>query len=111
MVKCPGDPCEVPDYTIYSVDDIPQLVKTQEKLDNLCLEDPWARNEVWRYKIGVQSKLKRWRMLILRGFVPGLIAAVLSTAYTFSSKIEHHPHEDHVKEETHEEIDKCGPRK
>ncbi|KFM60450.1 hypothetical protein X975_15293, partial [Stegodyphus mimosarum] len=37
-------PPEVPDYRIYKVEDIPQLMKTKRMLAQHGLSDPWLRN-------------------------------------------------------------------
>merc|ERR1712071_25147 len=41
---------KVPDWKIYKVENIPELMKVQEALAKKGLSDPWLRNEVWRYQ-------------------------------------------------------------
>ncbi|KAF5294102.1 hypothetical protein FQR65_LT10926 [Abscondita terminalis] len=54
---------KVPDYRIYKVENVPELVKLQKMLAAQGLSDPWARNEVWRYD-PKQWGTQRGRMLL-----------------------------------------------
>nr|XP_018898613.1 PREDICTED: NADH dehydrogenase [ubiquinone] 1 beta subcomplex subunit 3 [Bemisia tabaci] len=40
---------KVPDWRIYKVEDVPDLMRMQRTLAQKGLKDPWARNHVWRY--------------------------------------------------------------
>uniref|UniRef100_A0A1B6LA68 NADH dehydrogenase [ubiquinone] 1 beta subcomplex subunit 3 n=1 Tax=Graphocephala atropunctata TaxID=36148 RepID=A0A1B6LA68_9HEMI len=72
---------EVPDYRIYKVEDIPELVRVQKELARKGLKDPWLRNEVWRYNVdnyGTYSS--RVRGMFGRGVKFGLIAFGVTVA-------------------------------
>lgn len=74
-----GQPYTVPDYRIYKVSDIPELVAVENALAAKGLKDPWLRNEVWRYDrkiFGTESS--RVKALIFRGFKTGFAAFVVT---------------------------------
>ncbi|KAF6025087.1 hypothetical protein EB796_016598 [Bugula neritina] len=79
---------KIPDYRIYKVEDAPDLLKTQEKLAQHGLKDPWLRNEVWRYTQAGQKGSTTFRIFlrsVFRGFpiAVGVTAAIIAgeTAY------------------------------
>lgn len=94
MGKCPGDPYEIPDYKIYKVEDVPRLNEMQRRLEGQGLSDPWARNEVWRFKVAPK---KRMIPVFFKGFVPGLIAA-LGTIFIEKIMLKSHEEHSEVKE-------------
>ncbi|XP_056632658.1 NADH dehydrogenase [ubiquinone] 1 beta subcomplex subunit 3 [Diorhabda sublineata] len=76
-------PYKIPDYRIYKVKDVPELVETERALVSLGLKDPWLRNEVWRYnpkEFGTEST--RFKSLFFRGFKLGFGAFVLTVIGT-----------------------------
>ncbi|XP_050499308.1 NADH dehydrogenase [ubiquinone] 1 beta subcomplex subunit 3 [Diabrotica virgifera virgifera] len=79
-----GPPYTVPDYRIYKVKDVPELLATERALSAHGLKDPWLRNEVWRYnpkEFGTHSS--RLNTLVFRGFKLGFgafVATVIGTA-------------------------------
>lgn len=77
---------EIPDYRIYKVEDVPELVRVQKNLAKLGLKDPWLRNEVWRYNVKEFGTLNsRVKTTVFRGFKYGfgafVITTLLETAY------------------------------
>ncbi|XP_073988335.1 NADH dehydrogenase [ubiquinone] 1 beta subcomplex subunit 3 [Rhodnius prolixus] len=74
-----GERMKIPDYRIYKVEDVPELVQTRDLLAKRGLKDPWLRNEVWRYNV------KEWgttRERVIRFFFPGFkwgVAAFIAT--------------------------------
>lgn len=95
-----GEQYEIPNYKIYKVDDVPQLMATKRALAAQGLSDPWLRNEVWRYNTK-EFGTERSRALATfgRGFRLGLAACVvtiLGTAiYDKLSPSDHHGHSEH----------------
>ncbi|KAG5871533.1 hypothetical protein JTB14_023958 [Gonioctena quinquepunctata] len=95
------DPYTIPDYKIYKVADVPELVATQKALAAQGLKDPWLRNEVWRYDPKEWGTEKtRLRPVFLRGFKYGFGAFLLTIAgtalYDRMYPSEHgHGHGDH----------------
>ncbi|CAH1992320.1 unnamed protein product [Acanthoscelides obtectus] len=77
------EPFQVPDYRIYKVEDVPELMATKRALQSLGLKDPWLRNEVWRYnpkEFGTESG--RLRLAFFRGFKYGFAAFVVTVVGT-----------------------------
>ncbi|XP_003706346.1 NADH dehydrogenase [ubiquinone] 1 beta subcomplex subunit 3 [Megachile rotundata] len=62
-----GPPYVVPSPNIYKVEDVPQLVRVQQRLAEKGLKDPWLRNEVWRYTTLPGTPLTRALRVFLRG--------------------------------------------
>lgn len=94
------EPYKVPDYKIYKVEDIPQLLTVKRALAAQGLSDPWLRNEVWRYNPKVfGTEGLRTRKTFLRGLGLGLVAAVVtivgSTVYDKLFPSKHHGHSAH----------------
>ncbi|NP_001165789.1 NADH dehydrogenase [ubiquinone] 1 beta subcomplex subunit 3 [Nasonia vitripennis] len=58
-VKLPN----VPDPSIYKVEDAKDLLKVQERLAKKGLKDPWMRNYVWRCTIDKADKHPNWVLL------------------------------------------------
>ena len=54
---------KVPDYSIYKIEDAPELVKLQERLAKKGLKDPWLRNHVWRYTLTPKTRTSHWVFL------------------------------------------------
>nr|XP_023012443.1 NADH dehydrogenase [ubiquinone] 1 beta subcomplex subunit 3 [Leptinotarsa decemlineata] len=78
-----AEPYTIPDYRIYKVEDVPELLTTQRALASQGLKDPWLRNEVWRYnpkEFGTESY--RTKMVFFRGFKYGFGAFLLTIAGT-----------------------------
>ncbi|GJQ78292.1 hypothetical protein Trydic_g22133 [Trypoxylus dichotomus] len=96
-----GEPYKVPDYRIYKVEDIPQLVATKRALAAQGLRDPWLRNEVWRYnpkEFGTETS--RLKKALFRGFRVGFAAFVVTIVGTaiydkMSPSQHHHGHDEH----------------
>lgn len=77
------EPYTIPDYKIYKVADIPELVTIEKALAAQGLKDPWLRNEVWRYNVkefGTESS--RLKLVFFRGFKLGFGAFLLTIAGT-----------------------------
>jgi len=80
-----GDPYAIPDYKIYKVENIPELLRTKKALEAQGLRDPWLRNEVWRYDIQqFGSASQRIRLVFFRGFKFGFAAFVGTMAATYA---------------------------
>lgn len=78
-----GEPYKIPDYRIYKIEDIPELMQTKRALESQGLKDPWLRNEVWRYDVkqwGTESQ--RYRLMWTRGFKIGFAAFVATVVFT-----------------------------
>ncbi|XP_044264121.1 NADH dehydrogenase [ubiquinone] 1 beta subcomplex subunit 3 [Tribolium madens] len=93
------EPYTVPDYKIYKVEDVPELMSTKRALACQGLKDPWLRNEVWRYnpkEFGTEKS--RFRLFFYRGFRTGFAAFLITIAGTaiydklYPSKHDHHDH-------------------
>lgn len=78
------DEIKIPDYKIYKVEDVPELMATKRVLAAQGLKDPWLRNEVWRYNRDV-FKTERHRIYLgfFRGFRTGFVAFVATIAGTY----------------------------
>ncbi|CAL1286352.1 unnamed protein product [Larinioides sclopetarius] len=85
---------KVPDYRIYKVEDVPQLMRTQRMLAQHGLKDPWLRNEVWRYPPKTQKPWNVYNLVFLRKIKLGFALAVLTV---IGEKTYHHfyPEEHH----------------
>lgn len=78
-----GEPYKIPDYKIYKVADIPELLAVEKALAAQGLKDPWLRNEVWRYDRAQWGTPKqRLTTLVFRGFKYGFGAFVLTVIGT-----------------------------
>ncbi|KAF2897779.1 hypothetical protein ILUMI_08410 [Ignelater luminosus] len=74
---------KMPDYRIYKVEDIPQLVATKRALAARGLTDPWLRNEVWRFNPkAFGTEKSRIITTVFRGFRVGFVAFVLTVLGT-----------------------------
>lgn len=93
-----GPPYKIPDYRIYKVEDVPELLSTQKALAAQGLRDPWLRNEVWRYnpqEFGTVAS--RTQNLFFRGFKYGFAAFVLTAigGYVMDKRSGGHGHGEH----------------
>ncbi|KAJ8710456.1 hypothetical protein PYW08_008971 [Mythimna loreyi] len=86
-----GPPYEIPDYTKFRIDDIPQLKELEKALQAKGLRDPWIRNEAWRYHPGFGSKWARANKALFRGLPLGLALALVTVGATkmFGKEDEH----------------------
>ncbi|NEU33360.1 hypothetical protein GN156_21975, partial [bacterium LRH843] len=89
---------QIPDYKIYRVEDVPELMKVKEALAKKGLKDPWLRNEVWRYHPSFGgSKMNNLKIIFGRGFKAGvaLTAASIALEYAYAAAFpsdDHHGH-------------------
>ncbi|XP_077282933.1 NADH dehydrogenase [ubiquinone] 1 beta subcomplex subunit 3 [Arctopsyche grandis] len=88
-------PYKVPDYTIYKVEDAPELMKIKKQLEKKGLSDPWLRNEVWRYSKEFPRPWANARIFIFRGFGVGLSLFGITLLYEQLTKSKDHDHEAH----------------
>ncbi|KAF0763348.1 NADH dehydrogenase [Aphis craccivora] len=58
---------KIPDYRIYKVDNVPDLVKVRDILATEGLKDPWLRNEVWRFPPSHGSRYQQYFKCWFRG--------------------------------------------
>lgn len=89
------EPYKIPDYRIYKVEDVPELVKVQKALGAQGLRDPWLRNEVWRFNTKDFGTFNnRVYLSVFRGFKVGFAAfvatALITYAYEKANPSEHH---------------------
>ncbi|CAH1117135.1 unnamed protein product [Phaedon cochleariae] len=93
------EPYKIPDWRIYKVEDVPELLTTQRALASQGLKDPWLRNEVWRYDPKYWSTEKiMLKKVFFRGFRYGFAAFVLTVGGTaIYDRIypSEHGHEEH----------------
>ncbi|XP_071526939.1 NADH dehydrogenase [ubiquinone] 1 beta subcomplex subunit 3 [Panulirus ornatus] len=91
-----GEPnFKIPDWRIYKVENVPELMQVQRALASHGLKDPWLRNEVWRFdtkQFGTHAE--RIKLCLFRGFKWGLIAAVATVALE-RALVGGHEHENH----------------
>jgi len=72
---------KVPDYRIYKVEDVPELMQTKRALASQGLKDPWLRNEVWKYDVRIRGTTKHIiSKTIGRGMLIGFGLALATTA-------------------------------
>ncbi|KAK6633022.1 hypothetical protein RUM43_012765 [Polyplax serrata] len=88
---------KIPDWRIYQVEDVPQLVHLRKALECRNLKDPWLRNHVWKYTEKYNNKkcpsvLGVFKIGIKYGFLAGLATTALEKAF-FAMK--GHGHEEH----------------
>ncbi|XP_050424939.1 NADH dehydrogenase [ubiquinone] 1 beta subcomplex subunit 3 [Adelges cooleyi] len=88
---------EIPDYRIYKVENVPELMKVKDILAVDGLKDPWLRNEVWRYPPNQGSVYAQYFKCWFRGkrgitIGFGLAATVLGLekTYDYFYPPEHH---------------------
>ncbi|XP_014272905.1 NADH dehydrogenase [ubiquinone] 1 beta subcomplex subunit 3 [Halyomorpha halys] len=83
-----GERSKVPAYTIYRVEDAPELQAVQDALRSKGLKDPWMRNEVWRF-LPSEWGTHRQRLLtfFFRGFPLGFGAFLATIALEAASKL------------------------
>ncbi|XP_015600141.1 NADH dehydrogenase [ubiquinone] 1 beta subcomplex subunit 3 isoform X2 [Cephus cinctus] len=92
-------PYKVPSPDIYKVEDVPQLVKVQQKLAKLGLKDPWLRNEVWRYdKSFGKSVTSRVLTFFFRGWKFAVPAFLLTIGIEHALGISDHHGQGHGEE-------------
>nr|XP_053636927.1 NADH dehydrogenase [ubiquinone] 1 beta subcomplex subunit 3-like [Cherax quadricarinatus] len=75
-----GEYIKIPDWRIYKVENVPELMDVQRALASHGLKDPWLRNEVWRYDPKFGTHGERFMKVLFRGFKWGLIAALATVA-------------------------------
>ncbi|OQV21885.1 hypothetical protein BV898_04098 [Hypsibius exemplaris] len=68
----------IPSYTIYKVENVPQMKLVQDRLAKRGLKDPWLRNECWRYHPGFGTVASRAKLFWTRGLIPGLVIGYLT---------------------------------
>ncbi|KAK4291267.1 hypothetical protein Pmani_035883 [Petrolisthes manimaculis] len=85
---------KVPDYRIYKVEEIPELLQVQRALASHGLKDPWLRNEAWRYHPGFGSHWGVFRQTMFRGLKWGLVLAVGTVALERTFGGHGHGHSD-----------------
>nr|XP_045592198.1 NADH dehydrogenase [ubiquinone] 1 beta subcomplex subunit 3-like [Procambarus clarkii] len=89
-----GEPnIKIPHWSIYKVENVPELMQVQRALASHGLKDPWLRNEVWRYDPKFGTHGQRFQKALFRGFKWGLIAAVATVAIERAFNLGH-GHED-----------------
>ncbi|XP_050520433.1 NADH dehydrogenase [ubiquinone] 1 beta subcomplex subunit 3 [Daktulosphaira vitifoliae] len=88
---------EIPDYRIYKVENVPELMKVKAILATEDLKDPWLRNEVWRYPPNRGSAYAQYFKCWFRGkrgltIAFGLAATVIGIEKTYNHffPAEHH---------------------
>ncbi|XP_076350762.1 NADH dehydrogenase [ubiquinone] 1 beta subcomplex subunit 3 [Tachypleus tridentatus] len=87
-----GHSVKIPDWRIYKVEDVPELMQVQKALAKYGLKDPWLRNEVWRYNPAFGTKWQRLRLTFFRGFKWGLAVCALTIVVEKALGIDyHHP--------------------
>ncbi|XP_043477385.1 NADH dehydrogenase [ubiquinone] 1 beta subcomplex subunit 3 [Leptopilina heterotoma] len=86
---------EIPCYTKYKWETVPELVKLQKDLGKLGLKDPWARNQVWRYHPGFGTKLQRILTCCFRGWKVGVPAFLITIAAEKALGIDYGGHGHH----------------
>jgi len=68
-----------PEYTRYTLDKAPKLLKVQQTLAAEGLRDPWLRNHTWKYMTPQKqtSMMKIWKHPgVLQGFAMGSVFIV-----------------------------------
>ncbi|XP_043252515.1 NADH dehydrogenase [ubiquinone] 1 beta subcomplex subunit 3 [Colletes gigas] len=71
---------KVPSPDAFKVEDVPRLLRVQQKLAEKGLKDPWLRNEVWRFHSLEPSFFKQIVNGLLRGWKLGIPAFLLTIA-------------------------------
>lgn len=94
-------PYKIPDASIYKVENIPILVKLQEKLAKKGLKDPWIRNYAWRYSFPGSPRVRTLNF-IFRGYKVGIPLFLLTIGTEYALGIDYHHHEDHDDHGSHE---------
>ncbi|XP_023161664.2 NADH dehydrogenase [ubiquinone] 1 beta subcomplex subunit 3 [Drosophila hydei] len=80
-----GEPYTVPHPSCYKVENVPQLLKVKEALGRQGLNDPWLRNEAWRYeKKGFGTHGSRLSTFMFRGLGVGFCAVVATIAIEYA---------------------------
>ncbi|XP_038048922.1 NADH dehydrogenase [ubiquinone] 1 beta subcomplex subunit 3-like [Patiria miniata] len=69
-------PYDIPDWSKYKVEDVPELKAIQDRLARKGLRDPWLRNEVWRYQHYMRGA--PWYTIIFKGFKWGAGAFIIA---------------------------------
>lgn len=78
---------KIPDWRIYKVDNVSELIRVRELLAQKGIKNPWLRNDVWRWHPGYGTTSQRIKMLFFRGFKVAFGLMVLTVA---TDKIYHH---------------------
>jgi len=70
---------KMPDWKQYKLEDTPELFKIKKRLAAKGLNDPWLRNEIWRYDWRIWgTPTGRTMKVMFRGFHYAVGLAVLS---------------------------------
>jgi len=89
---------KIPDYKIYKVEDVPELMAVKRVLAAKGLKDPWLRNEVWKYNFkGRGTPRQIFRKLFGRGMLVGLALGAVSAGlekFYYSRQDHGHGHGD-----------------
>jgi len=89
---------KIPDYKIYKVEDVPELMAVKRVLGARGLKDPWLRNEVWKYTVKGRGSTKQiFRKVLGRGFFVGLVAGAITAGLEkvwMAKMYPHHHHDD-----------------
>uniref|UniRef100_A0A834U7E2 NADH dehydrogenase [ubiquinone] 1 beta subcomplex subunit 3 n=2 Tax=Vespula pensylvanica TaxID=30213 RepID=A0A834U7E2_VESPE len=92
------DTIKIPSSDCYKIENSPALVKFQERLASEGLEDPWLRNEAWRYHPDYKTKTQRVLTYCLRGWkigIPAFLITVGIEQLLALNKKDDHDHGDH----------------
>ncbi|XP_076758652.1 NADH dehydrogenase [ubiquinone] 1 beta subcomplex subunit 3 [Xylocopa sonorina] len=84
-------PCKIPSPDIYKVENVPQLLKCQQKLAEIGLKDPWLRNMVWHYH---EKSMFRRALRHLRGIPSGVGFFLITIAVENYFGISYEPRHD-----------------
>ncbi|XP_030566370.1 NADH dehydrogenase [ubiquinone] 1 beta subcomplex subunit 3 [Drosophila novamexicana] len=80
-----GEPYTVPHPSIYKVENVPQLLQVKEALARQGLNDPWLRNEAWRYeKKAFGTHRSRLTTFMFRGLGVGFCAFLATIAVEYA---------------------------
>jgi len=90
-------PYEIPDPSIYKVENVPDLKKVQEELAKKGLKDPWLRNYVWRY----QKRPYRALRTLTRGWKVGVPLFLITIAVEQYFGIDYSGHHNDHHENSH----------
>jgi len=90
-------PYKVPDYKMYRVEDVPELLNVQRALKKEGLKDPWLRNYVWKYGKPYKTGRYIFDRTLGRGMKWGFIAALITTGigYLWPDDQWHGPYSSH----------------
>uniref|UniRef100_A0A0A9X636 NADH dehydrogenase [ubiquinone] 1 beta subcomplex subunit 3 n=1 Tax=Lygus hesperus TaxID=30085 RepID=A0A0A9X636_LYGHE len=90
-----GERAKIPDWTIYKVEDCPELVRHRDNLALKGLKDPWIRNEAWRFNRKEFGSAGSRALLVFRGLKWGVLATIITVGIEKGlnyGKDDHHGH-------------------